>query len=457
MNSLATIFFLAAAVALMIVPRRLAVVPLLVGCTYMTMAQGIKIGPASLPIYRMLLLVGVIRVCLRSERLPGKMNLIDLLMIGWGLWVIFCSMFHDQSRAGIVYACGIAFNQILFYFLIRIWCVDLNEVTYVLCMVALLLIPIAFEMIYEKYVGKNLFSSFGGVPNHVLIREGSLRAQGPFRHPILAGTVGATCLPLFIGIFKTHPNKAVVGIIAALVITLTSASSGPVMSTLAGMGAIILFRHRAYVPTIKKGAVGLYVILMLTMSKPPYYLISKIDISGGSTGWHRSYLIEQTFKHLSEWWAFGTDETRHWMPNQGFALDPHHTDITNIYIGFGVTAGVLGLIFFTWIMWTAFCWVGKVCEMLSPKDMSMVFLVWCIGSSLFAHAVTGLSVAYFDQSIIFLWLNIAVVSSVFSSGSMNTSRRYANNPATTMKSSNMQRTLFTMGVSNSQIIFDSNA
>ena len=62
MNPLALFFFLICAAALIAVPRKWAPVPLLLGCTYMTFGQGIELGPVSLPIYRMLLVVGVIRV-----------------------------------------------------------------------------------------------------------------------------------------------------------------------------------------------------------------------------------------------------------------------------------------------------------------------------------------------------------------------------------------------------------
>ena len=41
-------------------------------------------------------------------------------------------------------------------------------------------------------------------------------------------------------------------------------------------------------------------------------------------------------------------------------------------------------------------------------------MIWCVGACLFAHAVTSVSVAYFDQSMLYFWLSIAVISSVFS-------------------------------------------
>ncbi len=414
MNPLALFFFLICAAALIAVPRKWAPVPLLLGCTYMTLGQGIELGSVSLPVYRMLLLVGVIRVVAKGESLPGGFNLIDKLMVVWGGWVIFASFFHDPERAGPIYACGVVFNQTLIYFLIRIWCADLEEVGDVIRIVALLMVPIAIEMTVEKVTGRNSFAIFGGVPDYVMIREGKLRAQGPFRHPILAGTVGATCIPLFVGILKRHPVAAMVGIGAGVVIVFTSASSGPVMSLLAGAGALVLWRFKDHLKALRGCAVLLYVGLMFVMAKPPYYLISRIDISGGSTGWHRAFLIEQTFSHLSEWWLFGTDETRHWMPNQGIARDPHHTDITNYYIGFGVTGGLAAMLLVIWMLLVAFRWVGQIHDERLAEQPSQSFMIWCFGACLFSHAVTSISVAYFDQSMLYFWLSVAVISSIYS-------------------------------------------
>jgi hypothetical protein len=414
MNPIALALFLACAAALLTVPRKWAPVPLLLGCTYMTLDQGINLGGISLPVYRMLLLVGTIRVVAKGELLPGGLNLIDKLMIVWGLWMLFASLFHDPARAGPVTAGGVVFNQTLIYFLIRIWCADLDEVGDVIRIVALLLVPISMEMLAEKFTGRNMFAIFGGVPEWVLVREGKLRAQGPFRHPILAGTVGATCIPLFVGILKRHRLAAMAGISAGLVMVLTSASSGPVMSLLAGVAALMLWRAKVHMKALRVCAVLLYLALMVVMTRPPYYLISRIDISGGSTGWHRSFLIDQTFKHLSEWWLFGTDVTRHWMPNQGIARDPQHTDITNYYISFGVSGGLLAMLLVIWILLVAFRWVGRIHDNRLEKWPSQSFMIWCVGACLFAHAVTSVSVAYFDQSMLYFWLSIAVISSVFS-------------------------------------------
>jgi hypothetical protein len=144
MNPFAAIFFVACAIALFTVPRKWAPVALLTGCCYMTMGQGLNLGGISLPIFRMLLLVGVARALMKGERLVGGWNSIDKLVLWWAGWVFFASFFHEfDEGSGPVYAIGYTFNIAAVYFLMRIWCADLQEVTDIIVVLAFLLAPIA--------------------------------------------------------------------------------------------------------------------------------------------------------------------------------------------------------------------------------------------------------------------------------------------------------------------------
>jgi len=281
--------------------------------------------------------------------------------------------------------------------------------------VAVLLVPIAAEMAMEKVTGKDLFAALGGVPVNAIVRAGKIRAEGPFRHPILAGTVGATCLPLMIGIWRQYRGYAILGIGACLVMTLASASSGPIMSLLIGVFALVFWRFQGWTKAARWAAVLTYLVLNLAMTRPAYYLISRIDLAKGSTGWHRARLIDSTIGHFSEWWLFGTSYTLHWMPDQGNgAGDGRNTDITNYYITFAVLGGVLSLLLFLAILWFCFRWIGAILRTQPDLPESDRFLIWSFGAGLFAHAATSLSVAYFDQSMVFFWLNVAVISSLYS-------------------------------------------
>jgi len=63
---------------------------------------------------------------------------------------------------------------------------------------ALVAVPVAIVMATEHFTGHNLFAKLGGVDELSNIRNGRVRAQGPFLHAIVAGTVGAVLLPLFV-------------------------------------------------------------------------------------------------------------------------------------------------------------------------------------------------------------------------------------------------------------------
>lgn len=415
MNPFAIALFLILGAMLWSVPKKLALTPFLAGCCLLPSGQGLDLGFINQPIFRWLLLIGICRVILKGERLPTPLNAVDKLMIFWAAWYFFASMFHDwKLDAGPVYVAGVIYNLLGFYFLVRIWCCNLDDTTEIIKIIALLLVPISLEMLFEKGTGKNLFSYFGGVPENVLMREGRLRAQGPFLHPILAGTVGATCIPLFVGILRESRMIAMIGLAAGCIMVFASSSSGPIMSLMAAVFALMVWNIKEYTKAMRIGAVILYVLLMLLMERPPYYLISKIDLSGGSTGWHRSFLIDQTIHYFSEWWIFGTDHTKHWMPLQGTAASPTHTDITNYYISFAVGGGLPALLLILCVLRKSFAWVGKIQVEIFEKRPDNSFMIWCFGSALFAHAVTSISVAYFDQSVVFLWLNVAVISSMYS-------------------------------------------
>jgi hypothetical protein len=412
-NVVALIFLLVSATSLLTLPRKWAPIPLLASCCYMTIGQGIDLGPISLPVYRIILAVGLLRVILRRE-MPGRINPIDKLMAAWAIWILFASLFHEwKPGSGPIYASGFVYNISLVYFLTRAWCRDLTELESVLKMVAWLLVPVAVAMVTEHLAKRNYFGVFfGGIEEKVYMRDGKIRAQGPFVHPLLAGTVGAVCFPLFIGIWRKYRVSAVIGIAACLVIVPASKSSGPLMSLFFGICALFMWRFRTWVRTLQWSVIGTYVLADILMTRPAYYLISKIDLTGSSTGWYRSHLIEMAISHISEWWAFGTDYTVQWT---GIAVDAagKMSDITNYYLWMGVVGGLPAMLLLIAILWRAFSWVGKIAKSTSPESDDHRFMIWCLGAGLLAHAVTSLSMGYPDQSMMFFWLNVGAISSLY--------------------------------------------
>jgi hypothetical protein len=415
MNTTALVFLIAAVTSVIVVPRKWAPIPLLVSCCYMTVSQGIQVGPLTLPVFRLVLAAGLVRVILRRESIVGGFNTIDKLIIMWAMWTLFAGLFHVwRPGSGPIYASGLAYNIVLVYFLTRVWCRDLGDLMAVVKAVAWLLVPVAIAMFAEHVLEKNYFGIlFGGVSEGVYWREGKIRAQGPFAHPILAGTVGAVCFPLMLGIWRQHRVSAAVGTAACLAMVLASTSSGPLMSLFIGALGVLMWFRRNWSRAVRWALVGAYLCAELLMRRPAYYLMSELDLTGSSTGWHRSRLIEAAIDNFSDWWIFGTDYTFHWM-GMSVGEAEIHSDITNYYLFIGVIAGFPAMLLVIAMMWYAFMWVGRSVANGSAEFREHGFLIWCLGAGLLAHAVTSLSVAYFDQSFTFFWLNIGAISSVYS-------------------------------------------
>ena len=142
-----------------------------------------------------------------------------------------------------------------------------------------------------------------------------------------------------IHLWRENRKLALIGLAATGGIVFASGSSGPVMTTLSVLFALALWRIRGHLRVVRWFVVIFLIILNFIMNDPVYFLMARIDITGGSTGYFRAQLIRSAIEHLNEWWLAGTDYTRHWMVT-GVAASADHTDITNHYLAMGVVGGL---------------------------------------------------------------------------------------------------------------------
>ncbi len=254
MNPLGILFFLVSAIALISAPRRWAIIPLLMGVVFITHGQAINLGGIKLRVFRMLLAVGLFRIIVKGEGIAGGINAIDKLMLALCGWLLAASFFHEPgaAAAGPVFIVGKIAEIGLCYLLVRSLCQDMDDFASIMSVIAIMLVPIALEMIQEKFTGTNLFSkTFGGVVDAVVERDGKLRARGPFRHAILAGTVGAALVPIMLGLLKRNPVAAKIGLVACITMVASCASSGPVLSVGFAMMGVCLWWFRSFMGMIR--------------------------------------------------------------------------------------------------------------------------------------------------------------------------------------------------------------
>lgn len=420
-NSLGLFLIICFGTLSFVLPRRLAFLPLLLTACYVTIGQTVVVSGINLHGVRLIILGGVIRILLRSEYRGFEMNTLDKVFIAWQLSRVLTYSVLYGTIAAFANRMGYALDILGSYLIVRSSVRDIDDVALASRTLAVTVIPLVLIMIFESRTGTNLFAAFGGVPETSQLREpgkitsiiSKVRCQGVFRHPILAGSIGAALFTLFAGLWFQKPAKriAIVGMIGASVITLVSASSGPLLSFCGGIVALGLWPWRKNMRLIRWALVLLFSGLHLLMSQPVWYIMARLGGLFGGTGWHRSYLIDQTIAHFSEWWLIGTQVTVHWMPT-GLPVDSSSSDITSQYVYEAVNGGIVTLALFISVIVVAFRQVGRLVRKESTKtNVSSEFFMWALGGALLSHVITFLSVAYFDQSMVFWSLTIAFVAS----------------------------------------------
>lgn len=416
-NPLALSFLLLLGILTITLPRKFAPIPFLISALYITMGQRIVVMGFNFTIFRILILIGFIRIIIRRDIILIKLNSLDKAIILWGIVAIVTSVlldFNTEMFNSLQHSSGQVFTTLGLFFFFRFYIDGMNEIRLNIKILAVAIAPLALAFLLESATGRNIFSIFGAVPELTAIREGRLRCQGPFAHPILAGTLGATLMPLFVAFwFEKGKLKilSLIGLFSTTIITVTSASSGPALSYLAAFMALCMWPLRNKMKAIRWVILVVLVALHITMKVPVWYLIGRISTVIGGTGWHRSVLIDTAILHFNEWWMIGTLNTAHWL-DFGVLPDPDMIDITNQYILEGVYGGLARMLLFITIIVISFSGIGNAMKSLNDETFAIRFIPWALGAALFSHVVGFISVAYFDQLVIVWYLLLSIISTI---------------------------------------------
>jgi hypothetical protein len=408
-STLGLSFTLLMCLLMLVVPRRFALVPVIILTCYMTMGERLMIAGGNFTMIRILTMAGWMRIIFRGEVRLLKLNPIDKTVIAWTISSIVMYTLLWQTGQAFINRMGFAYDSFGLYFLFRYLVRDLNDIKRTVRILAILIVPLAAAMLAEKMTGRNIFAVFGGVMEFTRTRDGVLRCQGPFAHPILAGTFGATNIPLFIGMWlqrKKDRLPASLAIVSALVITVTSASSGPLLALIAGVVGFATWFRRHWLRAVRWAILLVLVGLHLVMKAPVWFVIARADVFGGSTGWHRAALIDAAVKHFGDWWLVGLKDTGVWSGATHLLAD-----VTNQYIWQGVQGGLLTMVLFILIIVLCFRGIGREVR-ATRKTLTLPerLCIWSLGAALLAHVVNYMSITYFDQNFVNWYLLLSMIS-----------------------------------------------
>ena len=409
LNPYAMLVVLIACLLILLLPRKYVVIPLLIPSFLLPLGQVIVVGSLHFMMFRILIIVALIRLMWRELPSLGhqfRMNAIDKAFVLWIFSSVVAFTLLWGEWGAFVQRMGTLLNALGIYFVLRFVCRDLKDVDRTTKVFAVVCAVAAACMLYERSTGRNLFHVFGGVPEFTGIREGQLRAQGPFAHPILAGTFGATLVPLFIGLWWQNTKSrtlAVAGTVSATVIAITAASSTALVAYAAGVGALLFWPLRKWMRWFRWGVVVTLIGLHIVMKAPVWSLIGRFDVVGGSSGYHRYFLVDQFIRRFGEWWLVGIKSTNGW----GWDM----WDTSNQYVETGVTGGVVTLIFFFAVIVYCFKALGKA-RKTARGTPGAQHRLWCLGSTFFANLVGFFGITYFDQTSLYWYALIAMISAV---------------------------------------------
>jgi hypothetical protein len=385
-------------------PRRSALLPLILASCFISPAQRVALGGLDFTILRILVLVSIIRIFARGEHKALRLGSIDVAVIVWTLVSSLAYIAREASLGALIYKLGKSIDYMGAYFMFRLFIRSWKDFDRTVRFFVVSSIPLALAFMIEKSTGYNAFSVFGGIPEYTIARMGNLRCQGPYPHPIIAGSFWMSLMPLIIpGWWRGSRNRrwTVFGTISAIIIIITCSSSTPLLGVFFGLIAVAFFPFRRFLRPIRWAAVLSLIALHAVMKAPVWFLIARVDAVGGSTGYHRAFLIDETIRHFSEWALLGTHSTGNW----GYYLH----DVTNQYILEGVRGGFLALLLFVLILGLSFQKVGRMVRQNST-DRTRLYASWGLGVAMFAHCWMFIGVSYFGQVWIVWYMTLAMIA-----------------------------------------------
>ncbi len=386
--------------------RKAVLVSMLIVMNFVTSAQRISLAGVDLPIMRIVIILAVFRIIMTREYLWIKPLNLDVVIVIQMVISAIDGFLRTPSFSEMVYDVSTLIDSLGGYLIVRTMIRDREDFLAMVRALMWISFPIVLLFIAERLTGRNPMASFGGVAAYTWIREGKMRVQGPYPHVILAGALWATVVPLFLASAfrggKKNPGM-IAAAIAGLIIIVLCASSTPLMSVLAGLGAITLFWQRNLIVRLQSAALIGLVGLAAVWDHPIWYIVAKIDFTGGSTGWFRFNLIDQYIRRWPEWFAIGVRSTAGW----GYGL----IDVCNQYVSAGTNGGIIGLACFLASIAISFSYVGTLALVADDNDVKRDY--WFLGASLLVHLMNFVGVSYFSHITFCWWLTLGFIGSLY--------------------------------------------
>lgn len=390
-------------------PRQYIVGPVLAAILLTPPGQQVYVGGLHVFASRMLLLAGGLRllttkISTRGDCFLGGINKLDKVFLGWALCRASATVILFKGETGaLINQFGFLWDALGGYFVFRFLVHDEADIGRATKALAVVVSIVGVEMLREHFTGQDMFGALGGVRAVVEVRNGTPRGQGPFGQSLLAGTFGATVVPLFFWAWQAKRGKlfALSGLIGSTLAVFTAGCSTPMLAFVAAMGFKYLWPLRRHMRTVRRGIVVSLVAMQCVMTAPVWFVIAHIDLAGGSSGWDRANLIDSFIRHFFDWWLVGTNENALWGADTW--------DQCNQFVAEGENGGIATFVCFVLLIVIGFKWTG-LARRLVDGERKKECLFWGLSIALFTHVVGFFGIDYFDQTRFAWYALIAMIA-----------------------------------------------
>ncbi len=409
LHPLVAVGMLIAIVLILTLSRKNAIVPFLLSVLTIPIGQVAVLGGVHFTMMRILILVGLVRAARFKLSSPEGcfatgFNPIDQAVVLWMTSTFVVITIQWMNAQMLIASLGDLLDALGGYLVVRFLIPDGEALRRTIKVLAAICVIHGVCMINEQITGVNVFNLIGGVntPVETTIRDGQLRSSGVMG-PLGSGVFAGLLMPLFFWMWTEGKCRkaAAAGLAGATAMLVTTHASTPWMTVGAGILGFCFWPLRNWMRTVRWGLVALLVSLHLVMKAPVWHLISRVDLTGSSSSYHRYTLVNQTIRHFSDWWLLGYKHYDQW--------DWDMWDTSNLFVSAALTGGLVTLVFVIMVFSRSFGAIGTARKQVRG-DRRREWFLWCLGSALFACVVSCFGIAFLYQSQMGLFALLACIS-----------------------------------------------
>lgn len=400
-------------ITILVIKKEHIAVPLIVAMCFLPADIPVKIGVFHIYAVRAVAMTGLLRLILNGDYKKIKPNKIDKLFFLYNIIgsIIYILASLDTAQA-IIFKSGVFVDTIILYLVIRSSIESKDTIHLIVKIFAICVLVLLPFVLFEFFSSRNLFSIFGR--SDISIRDGEIRAAATFSHAILFGSFAAAIAPMLWAEYKiVKEKKFLLSFICCVFFVYSSSSSGPII-VLAGVFFFLIFFKWKEKGKLLAWCIFLSLFFIHFVRDSPiwHFLYVRVSIKDSSTGWHRYMLAEAAIKEFKDWWLMGYgDAGPQWHTKYWPYTYSTFTDVTNHFLLEGVKGGFLTMCLFILLCYKVIKTLGAAS--VKADKIEDQWLWWGFMVMMIAHCITFLSVAYFGQITMLLYLTIAVAAYTF--------------------------------------------